>query len=251
MKAKTGNIQHPMLRARVRREWLDVGGAVLGLGCFSIPKTIKTQMKLAVYLLLCLSAFTLPAADPSKPMTHDSNQTEIATVAGGCFWCTEAVFERLPGVLSVSSGYTGGQTESPTYEQVCTGGTGHAEAIQITFDPAKITYAKLLETFWDAHDPTTLNRQGADRGTQYRSAIFYSTEAQRLAAEKSKATAAKNFSSPIVTEIVPLKKYFKAEGYHQGYFRNNPTGGYCRMVIKPKLDKLDQKHKPDAKDAKP
>ena len=209
---------------------------------FPTPKPPSKQMKLAASLLLCLSALTLRAADSSKPMTNDPTQTETATLAGGCFWCTEAVFERLPGVLSVSSGYTGGQTESPTYEQVCTGGTGHAEAIQVTFDPAKITFAKLLETFWEAHDPTTLNRQGADRGTQYRSAIFYHSEAQRLAAEKSKLAAAKNFSSPIVTEIVPLKKFFKAEGYHQDYFRNNPNGGYCRAVIKPKLDKLDQKH---------
>jgi peptide-methionine (S)-S-oxide reductase len=178
-------------------------------------------------------------------MTTETNQTELATLAGGCFWCTEAVFERLPGVKSVASGYTGGQSEKPTYQEVCSGATGHAEAIQVEFDPAKISYAKLLETFWEAHDPTTLNRQGADSGTQYRSAIFYHSDAQKQAAEQSKAAAARNFSKPIVTEIVPLKKFYKAEGYHQDYFRNNANAGYCRMVIKPKLDKLDQKHKPD------
>ena len=199
-------------------------------------------MKRAINLLLCLGVLAVRAADPAKPMPNDTNQSEVATLAGGCFWCTEAVFERLPGVKSVMSGYTGGQTENPTYEQVCTGGTGHAEAIQITFDPAKISFAQLLETFWEAHDPTTLNRQGADRGTQYRSAIFYHTEAQRLTAEKSKAAAAKNFSSPIVTEIVPLPHFYKAEGYHQDYYRNNQNAPYCRAVIRPKLEKLDQKH---------
>jgi peptide-methionine (S)-S-oxide reductase len=204
-------------------------------------------MKRIVCLLLGLGGLPLLAADPIKPMTTETNQTELATLAGGCFWCTEAVFERLPGVKSVSSGYTGGQTENPAYPDVSSGTTGHAEAIQIEFDPAKISYAKLLETFWEAHDPTTLNRQGADTGTQYRSAIFYHNDAQKQAAEQSKAAAARNFSKPIVTEIIPLKKFYKAEGYHQDYFRRNANAGYCRMVIKPKLDKLDQKHKLDEK----
>ena len=208
-------------------------------------------MKPLLVLFLVIGGLTLLAADPTKPMTTETNQTELATLAGGCFWCTEAVFERLPGVKSVASGYTGGQTENPTYEQVCTGTTGHAEAIQIEFDPTKISYAKLLETFWEAHDPTTLNRQGGDTGIQYRSAIFYHNNAQKQIAERSKAAAARNFPQPIVTEIVPLKKFYKAEGYHQDYFRNNANAGYCRMVIKPKLDKLDQKHKADSKDAKP
>lgn len=204
-------------------------------------------MKWVVSLLLCLGTLAACAADPAKPMTDIPAHTEVATLAGGCFWCTEAVFERLPGVTSVVSGYTGGDVENPTYKQVCTGNTGHAEAIQITFDPAKISYAQLLETFWEAHDPTTLNQQGADHGTQYRSAIFYHNDPQRQTAEKSKAAAAKNFSSPIITEIVPFKKFFNAEGYHQDYFRNNPAAGYCRVVIKPKLDKLDQKHKAEPK----
>ena len=207
-------------------------------------------MKQLVLLLLGCGGLPLLAADPVKPMTTATNQTELATLAGGCFWCTEAVFERLPGVKSVASGYTGGQTENPAYPEVSSGGTGHAEAIQIEFDPAKISYAKLLETFWEAHDPTTLNRQGADTGTQYRSAIFYQNVAQKQIAEQSKAEAAKNFPKPIVTEIVPLKKFYRAEGYHQDYFRNNANAGYCRMVIRPKLDKLDkldQKHKSGSK----
>ena len=188
------------------------------------------------------------AADPTKPAGTETNKMELATIGGGCFWCLEAVFERLPGVKSVTSGYAGGHTESPTYEQVCAHGTGHAEVIQIEFDPAGITYEKLLETFWEAHDPTTLNRQGNDVGDQYRSVIFYHSDVQKAAAEKSKAAAAKHFPQPIVTEISQLKKFYKAEGYHQDYFRTNPNAGYCRMIIKPKLDKLDAKH---AKDAKP
>jgi len=208
-------------------------------------------MKRSLGLFLLCGALPLLAADLIKPMKIETNQTELATLAGGCFWCTEAVFQRLPGVKSVASGYAGGQTENPTYDQVCTGTTGHAEVIQIEFDPTKISYPSLLETFWEVHDPTTLNRQGADTGTQYRSAIFYHNDTQKQAAERSKAAAARSFARPIVTEIVPLKKFYKAEGYHQDYFRNNANAGYCRMVIKPKLDKLDQKHKADAKDAKP
>ena len=142
---------------------------------------------------------------------NTTNSTALATLGGGCFWCTEAIFQMLPGVKSVTSGYAGGQTENPTYEQVCQGTTGHAEVIQIEFEPEQISYEKILETFWEAHDPTTLNRQGADAGTQYRSIILYQDAAQKAAAEKSKAAAQKNFASPIVTEIVPLKKFYKAE----------------------------------------
>jgi len=170
-----------------------------------------------------------------------TNGTELATFAGGCFWCIEAIFERLEGVKSVTSGYAGGHTENPTYEQVCTGATGHAEVTQIEFDPSKISYDQLLNVFWEAHDPTTLNRQGADRGTQYRSAIFYHSEAQKLAAEKSRKAAQTNFNSAIVTEIVPLTKFYKAENYHQDYFRNNPHAPYCAVVIRPKLDQLQKK----------
>lgn len=197
-------------------------------------------MKLIVILMLCAAALTVGAAEPTKPMNTETNRTELATFAGGCFWCTEAVFERLPGVQSVTSGYCGGHLENPDYKSVITSTTGHAEAIQIAFDPAKLSYAKLLEVFWLAHDPTTLNRQGADVGTQYRSGIFYHDDTQKQTAEKSKAEAQKNFSKPIVTEIAPLKKFYKAESYHQDYYRNNPDAGYCRVVIKPKLDKLEK-----------
>lgn len=197
-------------------------------------------MKHAVLLILFAAALAVGAAEPAKPMNTETNQTELATFAGGCFWCTEAVFERLPGVKSVTSGYCGGHLENPDYKSVTSSTTGHAEAIQIAFDPANISYAKLLEVFWQAHDPTTLNRQGADTGTQYRSSVFYHDDTQKAAAEKSKTEAQKSFSKPIVTEIAPLKKFYKAEGYHQDYYRNNPDAGYCRVVIKPKLDKLEK-----------
>lgn len=170
-----------------------------------------------------------------------TNKVEKATFGAGCFWCVEAVFERLDGVRSVVAGYAGGTKENPTYEEVCTGKTGHAEVAQITFDPAKISYVHLLEMFWVAHDPTTMNRQGADHGTQYRSVIFYHDEKQRAAAEESKRKAAKGFGDPIVTEIKPLTHFYEAENYHQDYFRNNPNAPYCRFVIKPKLDKLKLK----------
>jgi peptide-methionine (S)-S-oxide reductase len=147
----------------------------------------------------------------------------------------------LPGVKSVTSGYAGGAKENPTYEEVSTGTTGHAEVVQIEFDPEVISFGKILETFWDVHDPTTLNRQGADVGTQYRSIIFYANAAQKAAAEKSKAEAQKNFSKPIVTQIVPFKKFFKAENYHQDYFRNHPDQPYCSIVIRPKVEKFELK----------
>lgn len=163
---------------------------------------------------------------------------EIATFGAGCFWCVEAVFERLEGVKSVVAGYAGGTTPDPTYEQVCTGKTGHAEVAQITYDPTKIAYDQLLDLFWKAHDPTTMNRQGADVGTQYRSVIFYSDEKQKEAAEQSKARATSLFESPIVTQIMPLTKFYPAENYHQDYYRSNPHAPYCMFVIKPKLNKL-------------
>jgi peptide-methionine (S)-S-oxide reductase len=171
-------------------------------------------------------------------MARDNSQRETATFGAGCFWCVEAVFERLPGVISVTAGYTGGHRPNPTYEQVCTGTTGHAEVAQILFDPSKISYEKLLKVLWEAHDPTTLNRQGADTGTQYRSAIFYHSDAQKATAERSRAEAQKRFEDPVVTEITPLKVFYAAENYHQDYFRNNPNAPYCRFVIEPKLKKL-------------
>ena len=179
----------------------------------------------------------------TKNMNGSTNQIEIATLGGGCFWCLEAEFQMLPGVKSVTSGYAGGTKENPTYKEVCTGDTGRAEVIQVEFDPKVVSYEKVLETFWEAHDPTTLNRQGPDSGTQYRSIILYSSEAQRAAAGKSKTEAQKHFRQPIVTEIVPLKKFYKGEDYHQDYYRSNPNQPYCRMVIRPKVEKFEKKLK--------
>ncbi len=164
-----------------------------------------------------------------------------ATLAGGCFWCTEAVFKRLRGVESVVPGYTGGTTPNPTYEQVCNGNSGHAEAIEITFDPAVISYDQLLEVFWKLHDPTTLNRQGADIGTQYRSAIFYHSQEQKEAAEKSKPDNA-------VTKIEPAGQFYPAESYHRDYYDANSSQGYCRIVIDPKIQKLYRDFKDITKD---
>jgi peptide-methionine (S)-S-oxide reductase len=198
-------------------------------------------MKSCIYFLLTAGALNLTAlAQPTNTM-NSTNKTEIADLGGGCFWCMEAVFERLPGVISVTSGFAGGTTENPTYQQVCTETTGHAEVTEIEFDPAKISYQKLLEVFWQAHDPTTLNRQGADEGTSYRSIILYRDKKQQLLAEKSKLEAQKDFHNPIVTEIVPLKKFYKAEDYHQEYFDNNSNAPYCQAVIAPKLEKLEKK----------
>src|SRR5579859_1191053 len=188
-----------------------------------------------------LAGGVLTAIGQGKIMDNANHGTETATLGGGCFWCTEAEFQMLPGVKSVASGFAGGTTENPTYKEVCTGDTGHAEVIQVEFDPKVVSYEKILETFWEAHDPTTLNRQGNDSGTQYRSIILYQSEAQRIAAEKSKADAQKHFKKPIVTEIVPLKKFYKAEGYHQNFYRSNPDYPYCRLVIQPKVEKMEKK----------
>jgi peptide-methionine (S)-S-oxide reductase len=201
---------------------------------------IQSQVLISSVLLL-LNASTGTAQTTN--MNISTNHTELATLGGGCFWCTEAVFQMLPGVKSVASGYAGGTKENPTYKEVCTGATGHAEVIQIEYDPKVVSYEKVLETFWDAHDPTTLDRQGADSGTQYRSIILYSSEAQKVAAERSKAEAQKHFSKPIVTEIVPLTKFYKSEDYHQDYYRANPNQPYCRMVIRPKVEKFEKKLK--------
>jgi len=167
-------------------------------------------------------------------------RTETAVFGGGCFWCLDAQFKLVPGVIKVTSGYAGGNTENPTYEQVCSDRTGHAEVVQVQFDPAKVSYEELLHKFFYAHDPTTLNRQGADVGTQYRSIILYLTDEQKQIAEKVKAAAQKDWSDPIVTEIVPLKHFYAAEDYHQDYFAKNPTQGYCQLVVNPKVKKFQQ-----------
>jgi peptide-methionine (S)-S-oxide reductase len=192
-------------------------------------------MRRVVLAVLFLSSVCFSQKGKQMP------RLEKATLGAGCFWCVEAVFERLPGVQSVVAGYAGGRTPNPTYEQVCTDTTGYAEVVQITFDPSKISYERLLEVFWQAHDPTTLNRQGADVGTQYRSVIFYHDEKQKIADEKSKQEAQKNFSDPIVTEIKPLTAFYKAANYHQEYFDKNQNAPYCRLVVKPKLEKLHLK----------
>ncbi|MGH7975717.1 MAG: peptide-methionine (S)-S-oxide reductase MsrA [Limisphaerales bacterium] len=190
--------------------------------------------------LLIVVATTF-AATAQTNNSMSTNKTEIADLGGGCFWCMEAVFERLPGVISVTSGFAGGTTENPTYQEVCTETTGYAEVTEIVFDPAKISYNQLIDVFWQAHDPTTLNRQGADVGTSYRSIVLYRNEKQKLEAEKSKIAAQENFKNPIVTEIVPLKKFYKAEDYHQEYYDNNPNAPYSQVVITPKLEKLEKK----------
>ena len=164
--------------------------------------------------------------------------SETITLAGGCFWCTESVFIRIPGVLKSVSGYANGTKDHPTYQEVCTGATGHAEVVQVTFDPAVASLDALLDLFFHAHDPTTLNRQGEDRGTQYRSGIYWTTEAQRTAAEAAKARAQGERSVPVVTEVKALTAFWPAEEYHQDYFNKNPNQAYCRAVIPPKLKKL-------------
>lgn len=170
------------------------------------------------------------------------NKIEKATFGGGCFWCMEAVFERINGVTDVISGYAGGDKINPTYEEVCQGNTNHAEVIQISYDPTIISYTDLLIIFWKSHDPTTVNRQGADTGSQYRSIILTHNDDQKILAERSleKITEARLYSSPIVTQIEPLKTFYIAENYHQDYFRNNPNAPYCVAVINPKLEKLEK-----------
>ena len=171
----------------------------------------------------------------------NSSELKLATFGSGCFWCTEAVFQRLKGVLKVESGYSGGKRENPSYDQVCSGATGHAEVVQVTYDHALIKYEDLLEVFWKTHDPTTLNRQGADIGTQYRSVIFYHDDEQKKLAEKYKDELNKTeiFDKPIVTEISPFDKFYKAEKNHQDYYNNNPAQPYCSFVITPKIEKLE------------
>lgn len=178
-----------------------------------------------------------PASAPSPSASaHPTAQSLV--LGGGCFWCTEAAYELVPGALDVVSGFAGGTTPNPTYEQVISGRTGHAEVIRITFDPSQVSLDTLLDFFWEIHDPTTLNRQGNDVGTHYRSLILYADPAQKTAAEASLARANPQWNNRIVTQIVPLEKFYEAEAYHQDYFRRNPEAGYCQIVIRPKIEKL-------------
>ena len=196
---------------------------------------------------------TLASCEPEKPMTAADKEpakmpqvppgAEIATLGAGCFWCIEAAYNQLDGVYSAISGYTGGAMKNPTYDDICTGASGHAEVVYVVFDPAKISYEKVLAWFWDLHDPTTLNRQGNDAGTQYRSAIYYHSDAQKKIAEASKAAAQANFKTPIVTEITKAGEFYPAESYHQNYYKENKSkNSYCRFVIEPKLKKLKLEH---------
>ena len=199
--------------------------------------------KIVLFLLLfALAAFNLI---DKKVTMKEQNNIEYATFGGGCFWCTEAIFSELKGVKSVESGYAGGTTKNPSYREVCTGNTGHAEVIHIAYNPKEISYEELLDVFFATHNPTTLNRQGADVGTQYRSVIFYHNEAQKQKAlDFIKALEKENvFDDKIVTEVTPFNNYYKAEDYHQDYFNNNKSQGYCNAVINPKLIKFRKKFK--------
>ncbi|MBC2607768.1 peptide-methionine (S)-S-oxide reductase MsrA [Pelagicoccus albus] len=189
-------------------------------------------------LLLTFALILMTQTNMAQDTDSDKKDLETITLAGGCFWCVEAVYQRLDGVESAVNGYMGGHTKKPSYKEVCTGKTGHAEVIQIKFDPAVTDLAALIDFFWEAHDPTTLNRQGADVGTQYRSAIYYENESQKEIAEASKAKAASKFSDPIVTEITEASTFYPAEDYHQEYYELNKSYPYCRAVITPKLKKL-------------
>ncbi|MCE9587461.1 MAG: peptide-methionine (S)-S-oxide reductase MsrA [Verrucomicrobia bacterium] len=194
----------------------------------------------AMLLSLFASSLFSPLMNANAtPSPTPTSSVKTAMFGGGCFWCIDAVFQNLPGVIKITSGFAGGAKADPTYDQVCSGRTGHAEVIQITYDPAKVSYNQLLDLFWKAHDPTTLNRQGADSGTQYRSIILTATPEEAAEAQASKKKAQAQFDDPIVTEIAPLKTFYPAESYHQNYYQNNKDRNpYCQVVIAPKLKKL-------------
>lgn len=204
---------------------------LLGAGCHSAQNVTPKKDDMTT---------TVASKDTAK--TQGSGQTEIATLGGGCFWCVEAIYQDLKGVTKVESGYSGGHVDNPDYREVCTGLTGHAEVIQVTFDPAIISFKEILEIFFTVHDPTTLNRQGNDSGTQYRSAIFYHSPGQKAVAEEVKKSAQEIWDDPIVTEITPFDKFYKAEEYHQNYYKDNPNQPYCSIVIAPKVKKFRQKY---------
>ena len=219
------------LRSVLNYLMIGIGAGVFALVFIYNPKT-------------AMSATTPPTPVTNKNKTPPAN-LETVTLGAGCFWCTQAVLERVDGVWEVTCGYMGGTPANPTYEQVCTGLTGHAEVVQVKFDPKVLSFSDLLQWFWRLHDPTTLNRQGNDSGTQYRSVIFYTTDAQKLLAERSKTEAQKNFKDPIVTQILPAKPFYRAEDYHQEYFNTHAdTNPYCPLVIAPKLDHLNLTKKP-------
>lgn len=205
---------------------------------------MKAGIFISVIMLVagasCGQRTNSPNPDNMSEQSNNTSGMALATFGNGCFWCTEAIFQQVDGVEKVVSGYAGGKVKNPTYKEVCSGLTGHAEVIQITYDPKRVTYDELLEVFWMTHDPTTLNRQGADVGTQYRSVVFYHTEEQKqlAAAYKQKLDASGAFDNPIVTEISPISAYYPAEDYHQNYYNLNGNAPYCAYVIQPKLDKF-------------
>ena len=206
-------------------------------------KTFTYRVFIKVWLLsaVCLGLFAKVDKDENVTKIHTKpvdSKNQFALIGGGCFWCTEAVFEQIDGIMSVISGYAGGQTKNPTYKDICTGKTGHAEVIKIHFDPQVVTFSQILEIFGNAHDPTTLNRQGADVGTQYRSTIMFYDEKQKKEAELWKEKLTSKLIDSVVTEIVPAPKFYPAEEYHQDYYAKNPEQGYCSFVIRPKLKKL-------------
>ena len=211
----------------------------------------KSVIRITILLIL----FSVPAfgqgafANISDKMNKDVKKTELATIGGGCFWCVEAIYEGLQGVKSVVSGYSGGSFKNPTYREVTSGLSGHAEVCQITFDPDVISFEEILEVFWEVHDPTTLNRQGADIGPQYRSVVFYHSNEQKKIAEESKRKAGASgvYEDPIVTEIAAFNGFYEAEDYHQNYFLNNPNQAYCSVVISPKVNKFRKKYKDQLK----
>jgi len=208
------------------------------------------MMKCLIYLIIIINILSCHTREnKDKSMMIDKmkvekyvGQLDTATFGAGCFWCVEAIFQRLDGVVSVTSGYSGGTKVNPTYEEVCAGETGHAEVCQIFYDPKKLSYEELLEVFWSSHDPTTMNRQGADEGTQYRSVIFYHNQKQKEIAEKykNKLNDERAFEKPVVTEISAYKDFYKAEEYHQNYYQENSNKPYCQLVIRPKLEKFEK-----------
>ncbi len=217
---------------------------------------LKNSVMISSFIFLLLSA-CLPSTTKTNPhkdadmTTIQQSNTDTATFGGGCFWCTEAIYQELKGVLSVSSGYSGGQVKNPTYKEVCSGLTGHAECVQIIYNPAEITYESLLEVFFKTHDPTTLNRQGNDAGTQYRSVIFFHSLNQEQTAKMiiKELTESKAWANPIVTEVSAFTKYYQAEDYHQNYFSENGSQPYCAAIIQPKMEKFRKVFKEKLKDS--
>jgi len=209
-------------------------------------KTFFVKIAILIIISLALTAGYIETKPETQKNGNDkmeqNTKLEKATFGEGCFWCSQAIFERVKGVESVNAGYSGGTTDDPNYEEVCTGNTGYAEVVQITFNPKVVSYDELLKIFWKTHDPTTLNRQGADVGTQYRSVIFYHNNEQKEKAEHYKKALDKSgaYNNPIVTQIVTFKKFYKAEDYHQDYFAKNSTQGYCSLVIAPKVEKFEE-----------